>query len=189
VQYLALSISKERFIVSYENLYSENENIIIRAEVYNESYELINSEDLEIEISDQNENKFNFIFDKTSKAYRLDAGLFPAGDYKFRATAEVSDEILTKEGKFSVLPVNIEAINSKANHQLLNQLAENNNGKMYFPQQISELQKDLENNNNIVPISHSEQKFIELINLKWIAFIILFLLSLEWFFRKYLGSY
>ena len=189
VQYLALSIKKERFIVSKKNIYSENENIILRAEVYNKSYALINKDEVEIEIADRDNNKFNFIFDKTTQSYRLDAGLFPAGDYTFLASVKTNDEVLTKKGNFVVIPVNIETIHSKANHQLLNQLAENNNGKMFYPQQVSELQKELENNNNIVPISHSEQKFIELINLKWIAFLILFLFSLEWFIRKYLGSY
>jgi len=38
-------------------------------------------------------------------------------------------------------------------------------------------------------IIRSIQDFTKLINIKWLLMIILTLFSLEWFFRKYLGSY
>ena len=36
---------------------------------------------------------------------------------------------------------------------------------------------------------HSEETFNQLINLKWVFFLLLALISTEWFLRKYLGAY
>jgi hypothetical protein len=39
------------------------------------------------------------------------------------------------------------------------------------------------------PVSHSEIKLEDLISLRWIFFLVLALLSLEWGLRKWQGSY
>jgi hypothetical protein len=36
---------------------------------------------------------------------------------------------------------------------------------------------------------HTEETFNQLINLKWVFFLLLALISVEWFMRKYLGGY
>ena len=44
-------------------------------------------------------------------------------------------------------------------------------------------------NKNIVSVSYTNEKFSDLIGLKWIFFLLLTLLSIEWFVRKRSGGY
>ena len=189
VQYLALKVSKDNFIINTKKVFNENEPVSFEAEVYNESYELINSPEVSIEIYNPENNKFPFVFDKTMAAYRLNAGIFPVGDYSYKASVKIGDKEFNKTGKFTVIPVNIEAQNTIANHQLLYQLASNNQGKIFYPAQLDDLIEDLKNNKDIVPIAYSEKKLLELINLKWLFFLLLALISAEWFFRKFFGEF
>ncbi len=189
VQYLALKVSKDNFIINTKKVFNENEPVSFEAEVYNESYELINSPEVSIEIYNPENNKFPFVFDKTMAAYRLNAGIFPVGDYSYKASVKIGDKEFNKTGKFTVISVNIEAQNTIANHQLLYQLSSNNQGEIFYPAQLDDLIEDLKNNKDIVPIAYSEKKLMELINLKWLFFLLLALISAEWFFRKFFGSY
>jgi len=189
VQYLALKINKEKFMVSVDKIINENKNINFEAEVYNDSYELVNDQDVNLEIKDSIGKVYNYIFDKSNKAYFLDAGTFPIGDYNYTATTVLENETLTKKGSFSIVAVNTESENIVANHSLLFQLAEQNNGKFFNQNQLDSIYNNIKTNKNIVPISYSNKKFTDILNLKWIFFLLLFLVSAEWFLRKYLGGY
>jgi len=189
VQYLALKVNKEKFIVNHKNIYNQNEPVIFDAEVYNESFELNNEADVILDIYNKNKNTYSFVFNKTDKAYRLNVGNFSVGDYTYKARVKLGEKTYFNKGSFSVLPVNVECENIIANHQLLNQLSVKSGGKMFMPNQLKELAKTIENNPNIVSVSYPEKKLEDLINLKWLFFLLLILLSAEWGFRKYLGSY
>ena len=76
-----------------------------------------------------------------------------------------------------------------ANHQLLYLLAKRSGGAMMYPHQFDILADLLNGKEDIKPISHSEKKLSDMINLKWIFFLLLSLLSLEWFIRKINGAY
>lgn len=189
VQYLALRIKKERFVVNVGNVYSETESIVFNAEVYNESYELDNKAEVELQIRDSEDKVYQYAFNKFNSSYRLDVGAFPAGDYTYKANVKMAGENFTKTGKFSVVPVNTEAINTTANHQILYKIAKESNGKLFYPNQFDALYNELKENKSIVSISRKEQTLTELINLKWIFFVLLLFISIEWFMRKYHGGY
>lgn len=189
VQYLALKLNREPFNVYNKNVLDENEPVIINAELYNQSFELINEPDVNIEILNEENNKYKFAFNKTLKSYRLNAGVFPVGDYTYSASVTFNGTNYSESGKFTVLPVNIESANTVANHKVLYQLSAKTNGGVYYPGQIDSLCNKLNNNKNILPVSYSEQKLTELINLKTLFFIILALIAAEWFTRKFFGSY
>jgi hypothetical protein len=60
---------------------------------------------------------------------------------------------------------------------------------MVYPKDLDKLVNKLNSRDDIKPISYSEKKLTDLINLKWIFFLILALLSVEWFMRKRNGAY
>jgi hypothetical protein len=60
---------------------------------------------------------------------------------------------------------------------------------MFFPDQLVELADELLKRTDLKPISYSEVKLRDLIDLKWLLFLLIFWLSLEWFIRKRSGSY
>ncbi len=189
VQYLALRIKKERFLVNVNNVYSETERIIFNAELYNKSFEANNKKEIELKIIDGNDKIYPYSFSQYLEAYRLDIGSFSAGDYSYIANVKYDDESFEQKGKFSIFPINTEAINTTANHQILYRIANETGGKLYFPQQFDELSNELINNKSIVPIARKEQKLTELINLKWIFAFLLLFISIEWFMRKFYGGY
>jgi len=72
---------------------------------------------------------------------------------------------------------------------MLYQLAVENSGSMFLPDSIEKLVSELKQNNNIKPVSFSTKDLIDLIELRWLFFIIIGLLSVEWFLRKFFGGY
>ena len=68
-------------------------------------------------------------------------------------------------------------------------LAKKSGGELIYPNQLDKLTEILNAREDIKPISHSEKKLSDMINLKWIFFLLLSLLSLEWFIRKINGAY
>jgi ribonuclease HIII len=83
----------------------------------------------------------------------------------------------------------VENINTLADHQLLYNIAQKHDGELLSPNELNKLIEKLNNRNDIKTISYSQNKLSELINLKWIFFLLLALMSLEWFIRKRNGAY
>ncbi|PSR05702.1 MAG: hypothetical protein BRD50_00065, partial [Bacteroidetes bacterium SW_11_45_7] len=131
VQYLSVKADKRRFkVMPDKNVYAENEPITMEAELYNESYELVNEPEVTITITDEEGKEYPFTFNRTSNAYTLDAGFLPVGDYSFTASTSYNNEKFTYSGDFSVKPLQLELLQTKANHQLLYTLARKYGGDL-----------------------------------------------------------
>jgi len=189
IQFLALKIVKEPFVVQTKKIFSENEAIYFDAQVYNKAYELVTEADVNLLITDSVKRQYAYVFNKGSQSYYLRAGIFPAGDYMYEARTTSGDVTLTKSGKFTVSQLNLETENLIANHQLLNQIAIQNNGKMYYESELDKLAEAILQNNTISPVMYTTNKLIDFVSFKWLFFIILLLLATEWILRKYWGTY
>ncbi len=189
IQYLALRENEDNFIVDFKPVYAETDDIILTAEVYNDAFERITSEEVNIEIRNNNDEDFNFTFDVQGESYYLNTGHLPAGDYTFSAQVTIGNETFDETGKFTVMPVNFENIITRANHNILYQLAAQSGGKFYLPSEIGSLLNDIENSNRLKATNYFQEMIHELLSLKWLFFVILLLLSVEWFLRKFWGIY
>ncbi|MBL7884965.1 MAG: hypothetical protein JNL69_12910 [Bacteroidia bacterium] len=189
VQYLSVKENKSFFRVFSKTNFFENQSIELDAELYNESYELINTPDVDLAITNFENKKFPFAFNRTMNAYHANVGSLPVGDYKYEAKTKVGDKLYNQKGSFSVSALQIELTNTVADHQLLYALASNHDGEMVYPQTMETLADKLMNRQDIVPVSFTEKKLTDLISLKWILFLIVLLLALEWFIRKRNGAY
>jgi hypothetical protein len=190
IQYLALKDDKRRFrVYTAQNVFNENESIRLDAELYNASYELINDPDASIVVTDEQGRKFNFTFNKNGRAYQLNAGYFPVGNYTYEAQATVNGEVLKAEGRFAVQPVQLEQYATTADHNLLRVLSAQYGGRVVYPAQLDALAEQLRNENKLPAIRYESTSTRSVINLKWIFFLLLGLLSGEWLLRRYWGSY
>jgi len=189
IQFLSVKAERSFFKVMVENNFPENDPVVLTAEVYNQSYELVNDPDVEITITNSAGDTYPFVFGKTARAYQLNAGMLPVDNYTFEAQVRVGDDIYTDEGSFTVSPLNIESVNTIADHNLLFQLAQKSGGELVYPSGLTELPEALRNRPEITTITYSEKRFSELVNLPWVFVVILILLTLEWFIRKRGGSY
>lgn len=180
IQYLAVKVNKSFFDVAGANNFTENEPVILTAEVYNQSYEPINEPEVEITISNSDGDTYPFVFGKTARAYQLNAGALPVDNYTWEAKVHVGDKVFTDRGAFSISPLNIETINTRADHNLLFQLAKKTNGRMIYPDALPQLADELRQRADITTITYSTRQYTELVNLPWILILIIVLLSGEW---------
>lgn len=189
VQYLALRENEDNFIIDYQSVYTEVDEVVLNAEVYNDAFERITSEEVTIDIQNTNGEEFNFTFDIQGNNYYLNAGHLPTGDYFFSSKVDVGNESFSETGGFTIVPVNIENVVTRANHGLLYQMAANSNGKFYNASDADQIISDIKNNNQLKTTSYFQELVHELLNLHWLFFVFLFLLSMEWFLRKFWGIY
>jgi hypothetical protein len=97
--------------------------------------------------------------------------------------------MLKERGEFSVSPLQFEVVNTIADHRLLYQFANDNNGTMVYPADMSSLPDLIKQKKEIVSVSYENKKLNDLINYKWILAIIIALLAAEWLLRKRAGTY
>lgn len=185
IQFLIVTDQNKRFIVDVPTENSEL-GVKISAKLYNKSYELINKPDVSFEISDDKGKKYPHTFQKTANAYQLNLKL-PIGTYRYKATAQLGTEQFEEKGSFIVKHSQLEAQNLQADFNLLYNLADKNGGKMFMPKQMQSIADEIKNNPNIKEISYNLTELETLISKKILFFIILLLLSAEWFFRKFWG--
>lgn len=190
IQYVSVKEDKRKFRAwTDKNVYRENEPINFGAELYNNSYELINDPDVSMVITNAENKQFSYTFNKTGRSYSLNAGILAVGNYSFKAFTNVGGQKLEAEGRFSVQPIQLELYETTADHSVLRALSNQFGGAMVYPPSMVSLADSIKARNQIKPVMYTTNKTQTAMNLKWIFFLIMGLLSIEWFARRYFGSY
>jgi hypothetical protein len=189
VQFLSFHGEKSFFIVKCGTSIPENEKIEFRAELYNESYELVNSQEVKLTITDENNKSYNYTFAPSDKTYYLDAGILPSGLYKFKAITSLGKNQYVKTGEFAVLPVNLESLNTIADHGLLYRIAKDHSGRTVSPHELGALSRELLNRKDIKPVFYFQKRFSDLTGNLWLFLLVLGLASAEWLLRRRGGMY
>ncbi|MBV5315745.1 MAG: hypothetical protein JZU47_20775 [Prolixibacteraceae bacterium] len=189
IQYLALKQNEDNFNVYYPALFQETDQIELTAELYNDSYELINEPDVTIRIKNDSLREFSYQFDRTNDFYRLNAGNMEPGDYTFEAETQLGNQHFTEKGNFSIVKNDIEIQNTSADFGVLYQLSQQTGGQFYPFENYGTLLDAISQNNQIAVKQHQQTIQTEWINLKMLFFMLIVLLGIEWFFRKYWGIY
>ena len=189
VQYLAIKSDRSNFRVNTSNEYFENEEIVFDAQLFNQSYELVNSEEVEIELIDENEKQYEFNFNRNQNAYQLSIASLPASRYEYVATTSLQGITYREKGTFTVKELQLEQLETVANHNMLFQLSSRTGGKLVYPNDILQITDFIGSRNDINSISYVNEEVEDLINIRWIFFLIAGLLILEWFLRKRGGAY
>ncbi|WP_293783299.1 hypothetical protein [uncultured Pedobacter sp.] len=189
VQYLSVKDDKRRFkVFTAKAAYDENESIQFNATLYNDSYQAVNDPEVNLQVKNEAGKVFNYIFSKTENGYQLDAGTMPAGNYSYVANTELGGKKFTASGSFYVNALIAEYQQTTANHQLLNTMSKQSNGKLFMPENLLEIADEILKNENIKTISYEDRKYDELINMKWLFALMMILLGTEWFLRKRNGE-
>lgn len=189
VQYLSVKDDKRKFkVYTNKSTFEENENVVLNATLYNDAFEPVNASEVKIQIKNSEGKAYNYTFSKVGNAYQLDAGALPQGNYTYVASTNLGDKKYTANGAFYVNAVITEYQQTTANHQLLNTIVQQTQGKMYMPASLLSIADDLERSGQVKTITYEDRRYEELINLKWIFAAILVLLTVEWFFRKRNGE-
>jgi len=189
IQYLSVKDDKRRFkVFTSKSAYDENESIQFNGTLYNESYQPVNESEVTLQVKNDAGKIFNYVCSKTENSYQLDAGAMPAGNYSYVANTTLGGKRFTAAGSFYVNALIAEYQQTTANHQLLNTISKQSNGKLFMPVDLLKIADEILKNENIKTISYEDRKYDELINIKWLFGLILALLSVEWFLRKRNGE-
>ncbi len=184
IQYLKKTEKKSRLNSLLPKNSSENKPLYVYTEYYNELMEFESGADIVFSYKDSTgkENFKNLI--SRENFYDLKLNGLPIGDYSYKIILNNENELLQTEGKFSIIPSNIEKLNTVANPKKLAVL--NQNGASYKFSDIKNLVDNLKKDNNLKIKTHIEQKQQDLINYKWLLLILIFPF-IEWFLRKNKG--
>jgi hypothetical protein len=189
IQYLALKENEDNFNVYHPALFQETDNIEFTAELYNDSYELVNTPEVNMRIIDSGKQELTYQFDRFDDFYRLNAGNLPTGDYTFVAETKLGVQQFTEKGSFSIVRNELEIQNTQADFGLLYRLSEETGGKFFPFEDYGTLLDTIMANKQITIQQHQQTVQTEWINLKTVFFLLILLFAAEWFFRKYWGIY
>ena len=190
IQLVTVKDDKRKFKVNLpKQIFKDNENIVLDAQLYNDAYEMFNDPEVFLSVKDEVKKEYKFTFSKTGNYYILDIGQMPEGTYQYRATTSYKGQPLVFDGKFSVEALQLEAYDLTARHDVLAALSKKFNGAVYQPSQLDGLAKLLLDNPDLKPTVFLTTHSQSIIHYKWLFFLILIMLSGEWFLRRYFGSY
>lgn len=186
IQYLISTKKRERLEVSVNRIYKSNEPIVFSAFYVDENYVFDSRAQLILTIKDKTSDfTKSFPFSLKNNSFETIVEDLPFGSYTY--TVNVSNQNIKKSGSFDVLEYQIEQQFSNANFNKLKSLADKNKGAVYFPNQISNLEQHLMQNNALQSVQSAATISTPLVDWKIILYIIILLLALEWFIRKYFG--
>lgn len=187
VQYLSVRQKRTRLQLRVPQRAAERTSIEISAELYNESFELTNEPEVTFNLKDEEGRDFDYTFKPDAKGYALSVGNLKAGDYKWQASASMNGEVFTESGSLIISEVKIEQAVTRANHRFLQQWAARERGTVYY--NAATISQDLIALETAKPKVLSEKEWTEIIEWKWLLALLALLVSIEWFLRKYHGSY
>ncbi len=186
IQYLSTNSAKKSLLVEHESFYNSGETIEIFAQYFNKSYELEENANLSINLTNKNtKSTKNYNFSKANNGYQtIFDGLEP-GNYAFQVKETSSNA--SYNGTFEVLDFDVEKQFVNPDISKLQQLANQNKGKVIHPNQIDKLIQKLLEKDTYLPVEKALIKNSPLID--WIILLIILAVSLatEWFTRKYNG--
>lgn len=189
VQYMASKEDKSLFRVNGPTDFPENIAITFDAELYNASYEAVIDKEISMVIKNEEGREFPYTFSPMNGRYKLNAGSLPVGNYTYVASTVSEGQTLKEIGEFSVSPLQAELTNTIADHKLLAQFARENGGDMVYPDAVNSLVEKIKAREEITSVSYETKQLNDLINFRWLLFLILLLLGGEWLLRKRAGTY
>jgi hypothetical protein len=189
IQYLSTVDDKRKF-KSYpiQQEFADTEPVIFESQVYNDIFEPVYGNTIEIDITDENGKRTPYTYVTNPSNTRYQIGGLKEGVYRFKAKTSINKKIEEVNGEFVVVQRQAELQNLTADFDLLRKLSLNTDGKFYKASQLNTLTQQLKNV-QAKSIIHSEEQYNSLINLKWFFWLLVVLIGAEWFLRKYNGSY
>ncbi len=189
IQYLSTTDDKRKF-KSYpiQQEFADTQSIVFESQVYNDLFEPVYGNVIDIELSDENGKKTNYMYTLTLGNERYTIGALKEGVYKYKSKTTINQKTEEIRGEFAVIARQAELQNLTADFGLLRKLSANTGGKFYTSAQVNLMQTEL-TSSEAKQVIHTEETYNSIINLRWVFVLLLLLVSTEWFARRYFGGY
>ncbi len=186
VQYLASNKRKSRLNTIAESFYYGNASIIVKAEYFTKNYEFDRRGNLRIILKNKETEASQTIpMLLKNNTYDVDLSNLQAGNYDYTVT--VLGENITHSGSFAILEYNVEQQFLNADVTKLRHVATNTKGKAYYLNQKDSIINELLEDKRYQAIQKNKENVVSLLDWKFLLTILLLLLTVEWFVRKYNG--
>lgn len=189
MNYLMVKQQEAGLRVEFPKRFTTEEDIIVNASFYNASLEPITKPQIQLKITDASGKVFRSQFGINGSGYKLSLGKMKPGKYKWLAETKFNGKSYKKSGSFIVEDIEIEKLETFANHGVMKQLAKQSNGKFYPLKNYQSLIDDIEKRQDITTMSFEETSFNKLIDYIMVLLLLFGCLAGEWFLRRYWGSY
>ncbi len=180
VAFTAMQQQRNRLQVETERSYAAGEQPTVRAQLYNEAYELTNTPEVTFSLAGDSV-KADYQFARDGLTYRLTLPDLPQGLYHYTASADS----IVATGTFAVEALNVEQRRLVADHNMLRAISATTGGEMYYSNQLSSLRSQL---SALKPTIYTHTRYAELLRLPIVLALIILLLTAEWILRKYHGE-
>lgn len=187
IQYTSSKKVRNRLDVEIESIYNANSAIKVGAFYVDNNFQFDDRATLIFTATNKETKEKKLIpFSLSNNSYQLELEALESGDYEY--IVKIEGQNISKKGVFKINQFDIEQQFINANKDKLEQLAKKSKGKLFFENQEASLINELISDKRFVTIQKSVETKEELINWKWLLFVIVGLLSIEWFTRKYYGK-
>lgn len=188
VKWLSLSGTKKQFdIRTNKKVYSANEQVELSAELYDNSFNPIDTAHISVTVSQANNNKEVLMMPRGNGIYTASFVPDSQGDFQVTAQAKTVSSSVIVNTRFSVTTSSLELLDTKMRVDYLKALANSANGKYFSIEEEEELLKLLEFENKKQDNGVIEKNDYELWNYSLVLMTIILLFAVEWFLRKRLG--
>jgi len=186
IQYLSSNKRANQLEIKYNPIIYTNTDAVIEAEYFDANYVFDQNANISLSLQNKDTKESNNLpFTLKENRFIISLNSLIAGNYNFKVS--VDSKSISKKGSFTVLPYNIEQQFLSSNIEDLKKIAQSSKGSYFHINKVDKLFSSLLSDKRYKAIQKSTEKIVPLIDQKMLLFIVILLLSIEWFIRKYKG--
>ncbi len=173
---------------SNKSIYNISEEVIINGQLYDASYAPIDNAEIKVNLTNGAEKREISLQSLGSGKYEAKVQGLSAGEYYYSGDAMQNGiKLGTDNGRFTITKESIELEVKIANLPLLRNIAKLSGGKIYFPNEVNQLQNDLKKLSNFKDRPIVTKDKIDLWNSIYLLIASIVVFGLEWILRKFFG--
>jgi hypothetical protein len=190
VQWVATREDERRVRVRpIDDLFSGDDPVAFTGQVYDERFEPVDDASVTVTVEAPDGRQFPHLMQPAGHGrFTLDAGMLPEGQYAFTASAEHNGvPVGSDRGAFEVGALDLEHRETRADADLMRQIALRSGGTHIDPERLDDLPRIIASGTSLAPHVVEEARSLPLWHLSPLLFVAIGLLAMEWFFRKRSG--
>jgi hypothetical protein len=189
IQILAVREDKRKFrVYPVRSEFETGEEVIFQTEIYNDIYEQIYGQEVKLTLTDEKGASRKYTYTHSAANPRFNISGLSEGVYRFQATAALRAGQELVNGQFVIRNVDLEMNNTTADFGMLREIANRTGGDFLTPSSFAAFVKKLKQDRPSDRLDSTEE-MVELIYMKWLFYLLVLLLGIEWGLRKYHGGY
>lgn len=167
--------------------FDEGESPDFTIETYNDIYEKIFDQKVAVKVLNEKGDGEVFSFVTTNGKSSYSTKALAEGAYRYEAKATIAGKEHVVKGAFVITKQVVESNNLVANHHVLRAMARKNRGEFIHAEDKSHL--PIVGTAMGQQLIHSTEREIDIVDFIWVLFVLILLVSTEWFIRKANGGY